>query len=530
MVQNEETFQTITSWIVDNDIKTETGALFDLSSHLYQFDFLIDESPNIVLMKAAQVGITTGAGLKTIYEAHEENRDCIYVMPTSTDSKDMVSGKINRIINQNPILQDWIVDKDSVEQKQIGTNMIYFRGSWTERAALSVSADTLTLDEFDRSKQDILEQYESRTQHSRDPRIRIFSNPSIEGVGVHKYWLISDQKHWFIECPSCHKQQYLDWPSSIDPVRQCYQCKFCKAELSDENRRQGRWVKKYLDRPWSGYWISLLMNPMMSAKKILEYHETKTPEYFYNFVLGLPYLASDSKLTQEQLFKNLTPTINLRTTRTVIGMDTGLPNWVVMGNSDGIFFQGSFDGYDEVRSFMRQDKTAILVVDAQGDLYGSRELREEFPGRVYLCHFSTDRKTYQLVRWGENDEDGNVVADKSRMIELIVGEFRNERIPLQGTSADWHIYWVHWDHFYKTKKMDEQLHIERSIWLSTKPDHLATATLYWRVGMSRFGDGGEMGMIINADEHIKAQRGFVMTEDGGIPLPHPTHIWKISEE
>ena len=297
----------IHAFIQDHQIKTETGVLVDFKNHLFLFDPYRDLSPKLVVLKAAQIGFTTLEILKSFWVAKNLGLDIIYTLPTESDRNEFAGGKVNRIIAQNPVLQQWTKDKDSVEQKSVGNNLIYYRGTFTQKAAIMVSSDLNIYDEVDSSKQDVIEQYSTRLQHSPHKWEWYFSHPSAEGTGVDRYWGRSDQKHWFITCTGCEKEQYLSWPESIDQTRKVYQCKACKKEITNEERCKGRWVRKYKDREFSGYWIPLLICPWVSAEEILSYYHNKSEEYFYNKVLGLPYVGGGNKLTKTHLLQNLTP-------------------------------------------------------------------------------------------------------------------------------------------------------------------------------------------------------------------------------
>jgi len=482
----------IHAWIVNNKITNESGKMIDFHNHLFLFDIYADQSPRLVCYKAAQIGFSTMAILKSIWLAKQRGLDIIYTMPTSSDMKDFVSGKVNRIIQQNPVLLEYAKDKDSVEQKQIGDNIIYYRGTWTEKAAIAVSSDLNIHDEEDRSKQSVISMYSSRLQHSKYKYEWHFSNPSVEGNGVSKYWSRSDQKHWFITCKACNSEQFLSFPESIDKERRVYQCKSCHKELSNEDRRIGRWVSKYKNRDFSGYWISLLMAPWISAEEILRYHETKSPEYFANFVLGLPYVGEGNQVTPDLIFRNCTSDINSQE-RIVIGCDSGLKKHYVLGNKEGLFYYGITETWDTIRSLLKKYERSIAVIDALPDLTEPRKLREEFPSRVFLCHYVRDRKTYQMVRWGEKEEAGNVNVDRNRMLQMVVDDFTDRRIPLQGTIDDWEDYYTHWKTMYKMSEPDG-MGIPQMIWESSSGlDHFVHATAYWRVGMDRFkNDGGKL--------------------------------------
>lgn len=485
----------IHAWIQENQIKNEGGNVLDFRDHLFLFDIYADTSPKLVCYKAAQIGFTTMALFKSIWLAKTKKMDIIYTMPTSSDIREIIGGKISRLIANNPILLDYVKDKDSVEQKQFGENLIYYRPSWTDRAALGISADLIINDEEDRSKQEVIQQYSSRLQHSVHKWEWHFSNPSVEGNGVSRYWGISDQKHWFIKCRSCHKEQYLSFPDSIrknPDSKASFVCKHCGSELTKEERRVGRWVQKFKDREYSGYWISLLMAPWITADEIIKYHETKSAEYFSNFVLGLPYVGEGNQVTPDIIYRNCTPDINNQE-RVVIGCDSGLRKHYVLGNKDGIFYAGIAHDWSEIDSLLKKYERSVAVIDALPDLTEPRRLRERYPGRVFLCHYAKDRKTFQLIRWGKNEEAGNVNVDRNRMMQVVIDEFASKKIPLQGTQDDWAEYESHWDTLYKVTEVDS-LGVPQSVWESSNGmDHFAHATLYWRVGMDRFkNDGGKI--------------------------------------
>lgn len=440
--------------------------------------------------------------------------DVIYTLPTVQDSRDFVTGKVNRLIANNDILQSMVKDRDTVDQKQVGNNIIYYRGTWTEKAAIMVTSDLNVYDEVDRSKQEVIAQYSSRLQHSKHKMEWFFSNPSVPGNGVSKHWDDSDQKHYFIKCKACGHRQFLDM-DSIDRQKEIFVCKKCRKEL---NRRVGEWVRKYNDKSISGYWISLLMAPWVTAKEILKLEKEKSEQFFYNFVLGLPFVGDGSAVAPEDIFKNLTG-FNLYPTdenndRVVIGVDTGATIYYTVASDKGFFHYGSCKDYTEIENLLLRFKRSIAVFDQGGDLILPRQLREKYPGRVFLCSYAADRKTMQLIRWGKGEEAGNVIVDRNRMITLLLGEFRDGRIPLQGTESDWYDYYLHFKNIFKIT--EEGLYGPESKWERNGDDHWVHATVYARVGLSRFGKQGTIfGGVAN-----DIQKGVEIV-DNKIPLILP---------
>lgn len=498
------------------DIKNEQGLPMEFKDRSFLWDIFEDESPLLAVLKAPQIGLTTLMTIKSLWVAKNRGKDIIYTLPTKSDVNDMAGGKINRIIAQNAIFQEWVKDHDSVESKRVGNQTIYYRGTFTNKQAMMVSSQLNIHDEVDASDQGVMEQYETRLQAQKGGMRWYFSHPSLPDYGIDKYWQISDQKHWFIKCPHCKKQQYLSWPDSLDLEKRCFVCKECKEHLSDEDRRKGRWVARFPntpERPFSGYWVSQLMCPWITAEKIIQDFHEKTPEYFANYVLGLPYLGGDAKLTQQQLFQNLSGNLQVPETdeRVVIGVDTGLRLDIVMGNQRlGLFYQGDAKDYKELDNYMLRWPNAVVVMDAGGDLIGSRAFHEKWRGRVFLAYAGEDKKDNELVRYGEKDKVGSVIYDLNRMWQLCVDEFREHRIPLQGEEGDWWEYWLDWKNMSRIKVYDPKTDMLKGIkWVRNGRNHRASATLFWRIGMMRFSQNKVEFLSPNAPT---ASRGYEQKE------------------
>jgi len=522
----------IHAWMNTYGISNEKGDRIEFKDHLFLFDIYTDLAPNLCVMKAAQVGASTMEIVKNIYDARRQKMDIIYTLPTDNDVQLFVGGKVNRIIANNPVLQSYTTDKDTIEQKKIANSMVYFRGTWTSRSAIMITADRLVHDEIDSSKQDIVKEYQARLQHSKFKQVHVFSHPSVPGFGVDVFWKLSDQKHWNIICPWCLKEHYMEWPGSFNLDTKKYVCKLCGGELRDSDRKKGRWIPKFPgEHKYSGYWIPLFITPWTSAEEIIDkYHDPKiTEEFFYNKVLGLPYAGSGNTVSQETIFQNLTDKINTQEGRVVIGVDTGKRIHYVMGNREGIFHYGELKRYDELEEFLHRYPRSIIVADQGGDIIGIRELKEKYPGRVFLCFYRKDRKTNQLIRWGQNQEFGTVIADRNRLISLMIGEFGQKRIPLFGTENEFHDYYLHWSHIYRAESMNN-LGIPEFKWERSDEDHYVHASVYWLIGISKYGEGG--GVF---GEGLETKSNSFEIKDGKGPLPDTKSILdkifnKISSE
>ncbi len=479
------------AFILENQVRTETGDILDFKKYRFMFDLYSDRSNWLVCMKAAQIGFTTFEILKTAHECYYDHYDILYVLPTSDDVKRFSGGKTNKILSQNPVMGEWTKDKDSIEQKQFGKNTIYYQGSWTERAALMITAKKLVIDEYDRCKPDIVEQYDSRLQSVANPKKAFFSNPSAPNFGVDKFYKLSDQKKWHVthSCGAC----FVMDEGCIDYEAELFVCPKCKGEIQDEERRMGEWKATSVGE-WSGYWIPLWIAPWMKAKDIARFKREKTPEYFANFVAGLPYVGSGNTVSAQTIINCLDPNVNDQDGRVIIGVDTGLPIHIVCANKAGYFYYAAlsnprvgYNPYKELEDLLIRWPKSIIVADQGGDLIGIRDLQARYPGRVFLVWYRKDQKNQELIRWGKDEEYGKVLADRNRLIQIFIDEMADKRITFNGTEAEWQEYITHWLNIYRLWE-DNTLGVRTFTWERTGPDHFVHASIYARIGLSKYAE------------------------------------------
>ncbi len=531
-----------TLWMLKHRIKTESGLPLEFENHKFMWEMYNDLSPLQVWLKPPQIGATVAKILKTFWVAKKMRKDIIYTLPTATDVHDMAGGKINRLVAQNPILGEWVRDHDTVDQKSVGENIIYYRGTFSPKQAMMVSSDLNVHDEVDASDPTVITQYETRLQAKANGMRWYFSHPSLSGHGVDVFWQQSDKKEWFIICDSCQEEQVLSWPQNVSRSLRCYVCAHCKTPLSDEARKDGQW-RATAEGIFSGYHVSQMMCPWITADSILNAFDDplKDMQYFYNQVLGLPYAAADSKISAEAVLKNVYPQTNSQEGRIIIGVDTGLPIHYVCMNQEGVFYYNkckepteTYDPYDELRRLLRMWPKSMLVADQGGDLIGIRKLQEEFKGRVFLVFYRRDRKTSEVIRWGSGDEHGIVTVDRNRMIQLIVEQMREiGRIRLNGSPDEWQEFADHFENLYRevivVKEQKDKdlktLYGNEYVWKRAGPDHFVHCLLYAMVGISRY--GGEKAKIVGESGFEGMATGRIFTQPSPAELaaqalPRPT--------
>lgn len=183
--------------------------------------------------------------------------------------------------------------------------------------------------------------------------------------------------------------------------------------------------------------------------------------------------------------------------RIIIGMDTGNIKYLVVGDSKGLFINEYCEDYSQLEYYLNKYPTSLVVIDAQGDPTGTRDIMLKYKGRIFRCFFRMDAKSEEMVRL-EKDEY-TIVADRNRLITWTYDEFATGRTTLYGEIDYWDdLYIKHWTNMYRTSKMTALG--QRRIWERKgggheDGDHEAIATVYWRAGVQCLNGIGRIGIM-----------------------------------
>jgi hypothetical protein len=172
----------------------------------FQRDIINDTSRVTNTVKIAQIGLTTGTMAYLLSAAATQRKfNSIYALPSAGDATKLVTTKLNPLIQESPSIKR-LMNKEvnNLELKEINKNFIYIRGTKSDTAALSISADCLVADEVDRCDPDVLKQFRSRLQASELQIVRQFSTPTINGVGISKEAEASKRYRHMATCYHCN--------------------------------------------------------------------------------------------------------------------------------------------------------------------------------------------------------------------------------------------------------------------------------------------------------------------------------------
>ena len=465
----------------------ENGIPISLFQHEFQKAIWEDFSEVIYVRKAAQIGVSTIFILKCIYLLQRHGYNIIYTLPTlMNDVNKFVPSKVDPIIKKN----GFKMDRDTVTQKQIGNGFWFFGGTMSEKEGIMTTGDMTVHDEVDRSNLEVIGTYKSRLGHSQYRRRWFFSNPSAPKRGVDDGWLRSDQKHWFIKCDCGQGNfggwQYLDWPANVDYAGKRYVCIHCGREITQEHKQGGQWVARYPDRDISGYWVSQMMAPWIPAKSLIEDELNESTQYFYNFVLGIPYVGADVTITREIILRNLTEATP-DTADVFMGVDVGSLLHVVVGNREGII-KVVATSWDKLQALIDLYQPRQIVIDALPETTKAKELRDRYKHRVKLCYYKppTNRTPSSQDVFEVDFEEQTISAHRTEAIDRVINEFMDGKIMVYVSQKEpWLVgggnikrgdsFVEHWESLYLMH--DEEKDIKT--WEHSGPDHFAHATVYY---------------------------------------------------
>ena len=499
----------ISDWIIKNKIVTEMGKLMEFENHIFLKQPFDDWNQLQVCMKASQIGWSTEAIIKSLWASKMLNYNQIYTLPSERKLWDFQASKTDEIIKRNAVFQSWI-GKNASLQKKVGERFINYRGAFNEQDAIALSSDLNWHDEFDRSKPRIVDLYKSRLSASEYRGRYLFSNPSVPKVGVHKYWLLSDQKHWMMKCEKCDAWQFLGWfdttedsdyAAEIDLKNKVFKCRKCGDLLPEELRKKGVWIPKRKNAEWSGYWVSQLMAPWIPYKELFHSFETEEEDQFYNFTLGLPTKGAKFQLTKDLLLSKCDPSAENKKDGVIIGVDIGKTLHYVIGTNQGIFEVGTATDLEHIEMLIRK-YGARAVIDSEPDVLSVQALQNKLKGRIYLANYHRSRKAKQWIQWGEKKEFGKVSMYRSTAIGTMVNWVRKRDVAFTCFPSDLHNfkdyeksqdYVSQLESFHQLKEMDSQTGEIYLKWDSGDDDHFGHATIYFVIGLMR--GGGKVEVI-----------------------------------
>lgn len=496
------------AWIKNEGIVNEKGKPIEFYDHPFLIDIYADQAQEIVVQKGSQIGVSTWAILDAIHDAKYQGINQIHTLPTATDVTRFVPSKVNLIIKNNPsIFRDISGDIDAVTQKQIGKAFIFYRGTFSEREAIMLSSDKNIIDELDKSDMGVVRDYNSRLGASELAKKRFISTPTIPNFGINRLFDLSDQKHWRFNCPKCKFRQHMEWEKNVDFENKIYVCQKCHNEITANTIRCGEWEARYPGRETSGYWIpQMIATYRTCADLIKELEDAEDEEYFYNFVLGVPYLNPEARIPGTLIYKNLTNEKHNDKAK-VMGVDVGKQFLhVIGGNEKGVFIIAEIEDkvgktkWERLGELVDVYDTQFCLIDGGWDTNSAYNFARKTIGKTYLAWYKEDPSKASISRWGDDikftdklrkwEESVRVLIDRNRSIDLLISDLRKGKIRFNFQIGDSSIEELvdHIQTMYSRTVTDKHGKEKREWASTTGNDHFLHALNYFNIALNKYND------------------------------------------
>lgn len=227
------------------------GKLFSFDGHEFQREIVKGTCNTEITVKIAQVGLSEITYRYALAACRIlDDFSVIYTFPNASDSEKMCKTRIDPIISGSPDLAQSVnKNLNNSEIKQFGRNsFLYMKGTRSEAGAISVPADMVIHDEWDRSDVSTASMYIARMQHKPYKLRRLFSTPTVAKYGISKEAETARRLHFMPTCQACNHK----WiPSYFEDVK----VPGFDGDLRDitkQNLRSFRWQAAYIACPRCG--------------------------------------------------------------------------------------------------------------------------------------------------------------------------------------------------------------------------------------------------------------------------------------
>ena len=462
------------------------GKPFTFGNHEYLIEPYADNHPDQTFMKAAQLGLTSLAMLRSIYGARYRGfKGILYLFPSRSDVIDFSKGRVTPLIEDNPdTIGSWIRETDAANIKQVWSAFLYFRGMRSRAGLKSVPIDFTIMDELDEAPPNAIDMAMERMAHSEFKEVLKLSNPTLPDYGIDKAFQETDQRYWLLKCEKCG-----EWTCLEDTFPDCLvtinghvirACQKCNAEL---NPSIGQWVAKkpgIADK--RGYHYSQLFSHFVDPGAILhQFRTTNNLTDFYNLKIGIAYVEAQNRLSVQEVLA-LCGSDGIASQDTgpcYMGVDQGKDLHIVIGKKHSqkagkIIHLEIYKDWEELDQLMRNFHVSRCVVDALPETRNARAFAERHKGKIYLDYYNE----YQKGSYAWNEKELIVQCNRTESLDASHREIMEQSIILPRECELTQEFAKHLHNVAKKLEEDEESGSKRYVYVKLGPDHFRHAFNY----------------------------------------------------
>lgn len=456
-------------------------------------DIVRDESLNQAVMKSAQMAVSELFSLARPHWAMDElGINWAVLFPTQGAMHDFFKTRMKSAHKVNPYIRPNVSAENSTNIDAFG-HTTFLRYTTTETAIATFDASGITVDEQDLHNRDTLYGVQvSRRQGEMDDTFWFdISTPSFPNAGIHKSYLISDQKVWLIKCGHCGHdndlttkigeydvqdlekffREFLDenrfengWKDYFIPCSKCGKAidPVTPLDKAKSSNGGGRWVARFPKRDVSGRHLQIFQRlytggtPVVLQRMREGLLKAQKPEHirrWWNFTVGMPYVPKEGRLSDEDLFHASTSAYDDRWVRdphyehmfrvegmpvSWMGVDVRDQQYHIVGlkrapeDRFALTCLGWVEDSTQVIDLWRRYGEPVFLEDALPDTNESRRLVKAMGRRGTRGKFGAGFNNL----WQETNEDQLILVNRPRVMELVNAFVKSRHLIMPRKALD----------------------------------------------------------------------------------------------
>lgn len=363
---------------------------------------------------------------------------------------------------------------------------VFFRGLESKAGVKSLSADASIYDELDESDQSQVAQAKKRMSASDIKFVRELSTPTLPDYGINRRFQESDQHYYAFKCDGCSHFNILEqtFPNCFKQDRQGNYYRACSRCQKDITHVQGVWAQTERS-DLRGYHISQLYSPFVKPNDIMkEYQTTQFISHFYNHVIGVPYLNSTDRVTENQVLELCNPMLKMAhesISPTVMGIDQGSKlHCVIIQKQNLVRWVGELDHFEQVDALVKRFNIKSIVIDAMPETRKARELSNRLRGKVWLNWYNDNQKG--SYAWKEDERQ--VSVNRTESLDVGTDLILNQGLKLPQRSPEIEMFAKHCSNIAKVAEENPITGSKKYVYKKIGPDHYRHALNYALIAQS----------------------------------------------
>lgn len=510
----------------------------------WQPEVLNCNEPMVSVRKAAQMGFSVAALIKSLYMVDRKKTDVLYILPTQGLASDFAKARLDQVVAQSPDLRNMFIGTNNVGLKTTADHAhIFIRGSVAESGLVSVPVGVAIVDEYDRCAPDSMALVLERLSAHEKKHFFGLSTPTLPNHGIDEQYQLGTQEHFMFQCPSCSRTIELDWEDSIeiygesatdpDCHRSYFKCAKCGSELPHETKAE--WLSKAFWQATAtayghrSFHINQMYGPSITpGEMVVAYHKGQMDDasqvQFTNQKMGLPYLMEGARLTDEVIDTCLRghrvdgPRPQDASKQTIMGVDIGRfldiviaeyyyirePGYEPHLNSIcKVLWVGRMAGSDfgALDQLMAEWQVQYCCTDFQPETIAAKAFCRRFHGYASIVQYRRGTTAHEIKEAFDDDHVSILTVDRTAFLDMALGRIHTQRTHLPQDLPP--IFREHVKRLTRTYEMDEMGRPKLAFVTEPgKADHLAHALALTEVGHLKT-YSKSTGRNINPGEEIR---------------------------